>query len=221
MGRDSLLVRVVAAVVLVLSGWFFWHRWGLADTAAAQPPAVAGAEDPGGASPAEGTGAAGLTAGTPDGQAGGQAAQAHLPPIVVHVAGAVLQPGVYELPDGARVHEAVLAAGGAAPEADTDQLNLAAVLADGQKVYVPREGEQVVTDGGGGAGGSATPQAVVSINRASAQELEALPGIGPVLAGRIVTYRTANGPFRSVDDLLNVSGIGPKLLEQLRPHVRL
>jgi competence protein ComEA len=61
----------------------------------------------------------------------------------------------------------------------------------------------------------------VSINRASARELEALPGIGPVLAGRIVTYRTANGPFRSVDDLINVSGIGPKLLEQLRPHVRL
>lgn len=220
MGRDSLLVRVVAAVVLVLSGWFFWHRWGLADTAAAQPPAVsAGTDHPGAASPAEGTpGAADLTANAPDDdQAGGQAAAPALTPIVVHVAGAVAVPGVYELADGARVHDAVLAAGGIIPEADTDQLNLAALLADGEKVYVPREGEYVQESA------AAAPQRVpiVSLNRASARELEALPGIGPVLAARVVAYRTAHGPFRTVDDLIHVSGIGPKLLEQLRPHLRL
>lgn len=159
-----------------------------------------------------------MSAISPDDQAGGQAVQEALPQIVVHVAGAVLQPGVYELPDGARVHEALAAAGGAVPGADTDQLNLAAVLADGQKVYVPREGEHVGSADGTDA---ASPPVAVSINRASARELEALPGIGPVLASRIVAYRNAHGPFRSVDDLINVSGIGPKLLEQLRPHVRL
>lgn len=220
MSRDSLLVRVGAAVVLVLTGWFFWHRWGLAETVAAQPPAVtAGATDPGAASPAEGTsGAADMTARSPDGsQANGQAVAEPVPSIVVHVAGAVVAPGVYELEAGVRVYDAVLAAGGPTEAADTDQLNLAALLVDGEKVYVPREGEAVPDTGGSGS----AQTVVVSINTASARELEALPGIGPVLAGRIVAYRAAHGPFRSVDELINVSGIGPKLLEQLRPHVRL
>lgn len=219
MSRDSLLVRVIAAVVLVVSGWFFWHRWGLADAAAAQPPEVmAGSDHPGDARPGEGTAGAAVTAasGPEQDQASGQAEVTGLSPVVVHVAGAVAAPGVYELPEGARVHDAVLAAGGPVSGADVDQLNLAALLADGQKVYVPHEGERVPD-----LGESASQPLILSLNRASAQELEALPGIGPVLAGRIVAYRAANGPFRHVDDLINVSGIGPKLLEQLRPHLRL
>lgn len=150
--------------------------------------------------------------------------------IVVHVVGAVVSPGVVVLADGARVADAIAAAGGAASDADTEQLNLARVLGDGEQVRVPHAGEQLVApdpgpsppggaSGGGAAGasGGSTPGGgVVNINTAGAAELESLPGIGPALAARIVEYRDGHGPFASVDDLTDVPGIGPAKLEALR-----
>ena len=148
----------------------------------------------------------------------------------VHVAGAVVAPGLYRLADAARVADAVAAAGGLAQDADGDRLNLAAPLADGQRLFVPRIGApdapEPVAPSGVGLGPDAAPEAgdgvsdaPIDINRAGATELEALPGIGPTLAGAIVEHRTRHGPFRSVEGLLDVSGIGAARLEQLRDLV--
>lgn len=148
-----------------------------------------------------------------------------LPPegIVVHVAGAVRQPGVYTLPSGARVVDAVRAAGGELPQAAVEFLNLAARLRDGEQVYVPtrREAEESVGGRGvlpdGSVPGSGTRR--VDLNRASVEELNAVPGIGPALAERIVAYRRVNGPFARVEDLLGVPGIGPKNLEKMKERL--
>lgn len=128
--------------------------------------------------------------------------------LTVHVAGAVVAPGVVVVPGGSRLGEAIAAAGGATPEADLGAVNLAEELADGTRVVVPRRGEPAATEGG-----------PISLNRATAGELTTLPGIGPVLARRIVDHREASGPFESVDDLLDVSGIGERLLAGLRDLV--
>ena len=139
--------------------------------------------------------------------------------IVVHVAGAVASPGVYELPGRARVHQAIDAAGGALAEAAPGALNLAAALADGARVYVPAVGEAVPADVPPPPAGSAAPPGPVDVNRATADELDALPGVGPATARAIVDHRAANGPFASVDDLEAVRGIGPAKLEAIRPLV--
>jgi competence protein ComEA len=149
--------------------------------------------------------------------------------IVVHVAGAVARPGVVQLPSGSRVHEAVAAAGGSIPGADLDRLNLAAVLADGQKIYVPEPGEPLPADsagaapgapGGDGRGGSAAASgAKTNLNTAGVEELDALPKVGPVLAQRIVDWRKEHGPFKTVEELDAVDGVGPKMLETLLPLV--
>lgn len=141
--------------------------------------------------------------------------------LFVHVAGAVRRPGVYEFGAGARVIDAVRAAGGASRGADLNAINLARLLADGERVYVPRRGEAPPPDPGGPAtaGGAAGAQAKVNLNTASPAELEALPGVGPVLAQRIIDYRTRHGPFRTVRDLLKVEGIGPKKFAAIEPHV--
>ena len=142
--------------------------------------------------------------------------------VVVHVTGAVSSPGVVTLPPGSRVTDAINAVGGASADADTEQLNLARVLGDGEQVRVPHAGEQLVAPDpgpsppGGASGGSTPGGGVVNINTAGAAELEALPGIGPALAARIVEYRDGHGPFASVDDLTDVPGIGPAKLEALR-----
>lgn len=145
-------------------------------------------------------------------------------PLLVHVAGAVASPGVYELGPSARVIDAVTAAGGPIADADLDGLNLAAGLADGQRVYVPHVGEvdpAAVPSGGdvpAGASGDAH-SGPVNVNTATATELEALPGVGPATAAAIVDDRTRNGPFASVDDLERVPGIGPSKLAALREQV--
>jgi competence protein ComEA len=141
--------------------------------------------------------------------------------LVVHVAGAVARPGVYELATGARVHAAVDAAGGSLPDAATDALNLAAPLADGERVYVPVVGEPVPPPEPPAASATSpsVPAGPVDLNSATAAELDLLPGIGPATAQAIVDHREANGPFASVDDLEAVRGIGPAKLEAIRPLV--
>lgn len=134
--------------------------------------------------------------------------------LVVHVAGAVEQPGVRELPAGSRVTDAISAAGGATDAADLDVLNLAAPVVDGQQVYVPERGEMPPpSTATQSAPGSAT--ALVNINTADQTALETLPGIGPSLAQRIVDHRTEHGPFASVESLTDVSGIGPATMERI------
>lgn len=133
-------------------------------------------------------------------------------PIRVHVAGAVRNPGVLELEPGAIVQDALRAAGGVLPEAQLDDLNLAAGLHDGQRVFVPSVGEQTASILAQGP--------LVPINSASAPQLEQLPGIGPVLAQNIVDHRERYGPFQRLEDLLEVDGIGPAKLEAIRELVQ-
>jgi competence protein ComEA len=142
--------------------------------------------------------------------------------LFVHVAGLVRHPGVYQFHDGQRVIDAVQAAGGARKKADLDALNLAALLTDGEQVLVPARGaapQAPPPPGTGGVSSPGAPGALVNVNTATEQELETLPGIGPVLANSIVAYRTEHGPFPSVDALDDVSGIGPATLADLRPLV--
>ena len=140
--------------------------------------------------------------------------------MVVHVAGAVQASGVYRLVPGARVIDAVRAAGGLAADANSDAVNLAAPLTDGERVYVPRLGEvaPVLVAPSQGSGTSA-PAGPVNLNTATADELEALPGVGPATAATILAHREQHGPFASVDDLADVRGIGPAKLDALRGSV--
>ena len=136
--------------------------------------------------------------------------------VVAHAAGAVVDPGVYELPAGARVSDLVDAAGGPLPDADLHQLNLAAPLAGGERVYVPRVGEVVAAAPSTGGDEPAGP---LDLNRATLEQLDELPGIGPATAQAIIDERDRRGGFRSVDDLLDVRGIGPAKLEGIRDLV--
>ncbi len=141
--------------------------------------------------------------------------------IVAYVSGAVRAPDVYQLPVGARVKDLVVAAGGLSDDADIERINLAAPIADGQHVRVPWIGDATIVaeappderDAGAGSG------KLLDLNRATVAELDALPGIGAVLANRIVEWREREGPFQSVDDLGKVDGIGPALLAKLAPLV--
>ncbi len=144
--------------------------------------------------------------------------------VVVDVDGAVRRPGVVELPNGSRVVDAIKSAGGVLPRGDTGSLNLAQVLLDGEQVVVPREGDTAAPIGPVGAAspapGSAPAAELVNVNTATEVELETLPGIGPVLAAAIVEWRTQNGGFTSIDQLQEVSGIGPSTFADLAPLVR-
>ncbi len=209
-------------------------------------PAGSGGGAPGGGAPGgeEGGGpggagaevgaAPGSGAATGEGPGSGQdpAAAGATPELVVQAAGAVRVPGVYRLAGGSRVDDLVRAAGGLIAEADVDRVNLAAPLGDGERVWVPRRGEvevpSVVAGGGGGAaapagepGGDPTSgPVVVDLNTATAEELDTLPGVGPATAAAILAHRDEHGRFTSVDELLDVRGIGEAKLEQIRPLVR-
>jgi competence protein ComEA len=134
--------------------------------------------------------------------------------LVVHVVGAVRRPGLYRLPAGSRVADAVARAGGATRRADTALVNLAAPLADGVQIAVPRRGSATAASGAGGAGAAAAGP--VHLNSASVADLDTLPGVGPVTAQKIVDYRQEHGPFSALDDLDAIPGIGPARIEQLR-----
>jgi competence protein ComEA len=134
-------------------------------------------------------------------------------PIQVHVAGAVVRPGLYDLPEGSRVMDAVDAAGGFVAEADKNSLNLAARVEDAERLDIPyivgsapamQESFTVISEGTP----STSNEDLVNINTASAEELDTLPGIGPTTAQNIIAYRDENGPFGSIEDIVNVSGIG-------------
>ncbi|WP_454085991.1 ComEA family DNA-binding protein [Georgenia sp. Marseille-Q6866] len=186
----------------------------------ATPESPPAASPPAASPPAPGDAATGEPPGEPQAEPAGV--------VVVHVAGAVHEPGVVELPLGARVADAVAAAGGEQSDAELAVVNLARPLVDGEQVYVPRVGEEppgaagAPPDVGAGpvAGESAAEGGVVDLNAADLAALDTLPGVGPAIAQRILEWRDANGPFHSVEELLEVSGIGPATLEKLRERVR-
>lgn len=234
-------VVVVLAVVAAFAGAVVARAIALGPSDAVPVPQVSAVVDPGPTAgptaPLDDT----ATAGEPEGGGEPSAGEAESPAaggttepagvVVVHVAGAVHEPGVVELAAGARVAEAVAAAGGEQADAELAAVNLARPLVDGEQVYVPRVGEAPpgaagtgpAPDTTGGAPPPGEPAAeggVVDLNAADLAALDTLPGVGPAIAQRILDWRDANGPFHSVEELLEVSGIGPATLEKLRERVR-
>jgi competence protein ComEA len=184
--RQALVVAGALAVVLVLAGKFLTGGAGSPGVAATFPVAAAAPAPP--------------------------------PRLVVDVAGAVRRPGLYRLPQGSRIADAGARAGGATAAAGLDGVNLAAPLADGEQVVVPQKATgsaDTASSAATGSPGSATT-GPVSLSTATAEQLDALPGVGPVTAQRILDYRAAHGAFHSVDELDAVPGIGPARLDQLR-----
>lgn len=224
-GRAAVLgVALVTVVAVLLLGLrVAWAREAPGEPVRAPGPAgvSTGAVAVGAPPPSTAATGAPVIAPTPTPSGSASAADG----LVVHVVGEVRRPGVLRLAPGSRVVDAVDAAGGATSRAELGGLNLARVLVDGEQVRVPRPGEEVVAPApgpapgqGGGAGeaGTGTP---VPLNTADLAALDALPGIGPVIAQRILDWRATNGGFTSVDELSEVSGIGEKLLAQVRPLV--
>ncbi len=193
---------VVAVAAVAFAAWRFWPAPGGVEVATAPQDAVTASAETSTGAPAEPA------------------------VVVVHVVGAVVHPGVYTLPAGSRVSDAVEAAGGATGNAAEEGVNLARVLADGEQIRMLTRDEVAagvqadgVAAGAGGGGGGATAGGKVDLNRATAAELDALPGIGPSTAQKIVDDREANGPFKKVEDLMRVSGIGQKKLDALKDLV--
>src|SRR6478736_3379235 len=210
------LVGLIVVVLALLAGIGLWYTRSLprpvdvATTAGSAVPVVQasfGASP--GAAPAVAVASGSMTA---------SASVSAAPTLIVDVAGAVRKPGVFEFQPGDRVIDAVERAGGALEKADLTLLNLAAPLTDGQQILVPKKGETPsgVPVAGGVSGG---PTALVNVNSADEATLETLNGVGPVLAAAIIQYRTEHGPFASIDQLDEVSGIGPATLEDLRSQV--
>ena len=231
----GLILLVMAG--LLLSGWWWWsgrpRAVAVAPTVIATGMPVAGARAS--ASPTAPTAAAPARASPPATTTGTDVPEPAAavvvtdpaapgpPPLVVHVSGLVADPGLVTLPPGARVADAIDAAGGVTRRRASDSVNLARVLVDGEQIVVGlapvAAAPAAATPSGTSPGVPFTPT-VTDLNTATTAQLEQLPGVGPVLAGRIVQWRTANGPFRSVEELGEVSGIGDAILGQIRPLVR-
>ena len=207
---------------------------GTAKSAAVAASAQASARSP---APGPGGGGAGLASSAGPASSGGATSggdTAGSGQIVVDVDGAVAHPGLYKLPPDSRVQAALAAAGGLSPQADAHRINRAAKLHDGQKLYVLSQGESTpplaasngqgcegqscTSSDGADAGSDTEGQGLVNINTANAAQLTQLPGVGPAIAQKIIDYRTANGPFTSVDDLTKVPGIGAAKLAQIKSH---
>jgi competence protein ComEA len=195
--RRELIGLVCVGVVIVAAAGLWYVR--------SLPKAVRIEATSGGA-PRAGTGSHAAAIPSPEASA-----------VVVDVAGWVRHPGVYEMHQGDRVIDAIRVAGGARQGADLTSLNLASLLQDAQQVLVLRRGAGQA--GGGGSGNASGAGGKINLNAATLDQLESLPGIGEVLGQRILDYRQAHGPFHSVDDLLNVSGIGPSHLADLKDLV--
>ena len=216
--RETWVVAAVVAVA-VLVAVLLWSRGAPANIA---PPAHYSSDAP--APVAESSSGSTLAPATPTPQSTGV--------VIVYVAGAVRRPGVYELAPGARVADAIQGAAGPRRGAELDALNLAELVTDGAKIYVPHRGESVAgmpsaSAGSSGYPASSTPTsgagapATVSINSADEATLETIPGIGSVKAAAILDYRSQIGAFSSIDQLLEVTGIGPATLESIRPYITL
>ncbi|MFE6597017.1 helix-hairpin-helix domain-containing protein [Streptomyces albidoflavus] len=206
-------VAALVVVVLVAVVWAAQHFWTGRPEPVRVPEAVAqgATEAPGAAGGPAATGLPSPPAGAPPSPSAG--------PLVVDVSGKVARPGVHRLPAGSRVEDALEAAGGVRPGTDTSGLNRARLLTDGEQVAVgvdPAPGAGPAP-GAPGQGAAAGP---LSLGTATAEQLETLPGVGPVLAAAIIAYRTENGGFRSVDQLREVRGIGDRRFEDLRELVR-
>jgi competence protein ComEA len=192
-GRRLVAVALLALVVVIVA-WRHVAAGGSAPDAVRVAPIV-----PVATAPAPGSAVG--SAGSPP------------PALVVDVAGAVRRPGLVRLPKGARVADAVARAGGLTRRAERSGVNLAALVSDGEQVLVPERGAAVTAAGGGGAAGAAGP---VSLSSATPEQLDTLPGIGPVTAQKIVSYRQQHGPFTSVDGLDAIPGIGPARISELQ-----
>ena len=191
--RRQLLAAAAALVLLLLAARFLLPAGTATSAAPLPPPSVSGAS----------------------------AAAAPHARVVVDVVGAVGQPGLYRLEQGARIADAVARAGGATRKADLAQVNLAAPLADGEQVVVPKRGAAgpIATGGSSSAAGGGTPAPPVQLSTATLEQLDTLPGVGPATAQKILDYRAKHGAFSSLDELDAVPGIGPKRLDQLRDLV--
>ncbi len=188
---------------------------------------VATVATPGGEVVAVPAGSGGAADGALEGTEPGVDGFGGAPVVVLHVLGAVADPGIVELPPGSRVVDAIAAAGGPTDEADLAAVNLARVVVDGEQLRLPAVGEAPAagvpgagpgsgSDGAGPGSASVAADGRININTADAAGLEQLPGVGPAIAARIIAWREQNGPFRSVDELTAVSGIGEKTLDGLR-----
>ncbi len=208
--RAILALCVACVLVVALAAWRFWPAGSAGGTALDVTEAAAEvvAEEP--------------AAGPPGAETTVTAAS-----VTVHVVGAVHRPGVYALTEGSRVRDALAAAGGCVGDAMLEAVNLARILVDGEQVRIPTA-EEVAAGAAAAANGSPVPGAPVqsgaagsklNINTASVSELDTLPGVGPSTAQKIVDDRTANGPFKRVEDLMRVSGIGEKKFESLKDYV--
>ncbi len=196
LGRREMMI-IVAALALLLAGTgLYWWR-----SEANRPVVIA--------SPRE-------SAVQPQGIASAPALSAKPEQVIVHISGAVRQPGLYSVPLGARLNDAIQVAGGALVEADLDAVNLAAPLVDGQKYLIPVKGQQVIV---ASPGGTSPSSGKININSADQKTLEQLPGVGEVRAKAIIDYRQKNGPFKSTEDLKKITGIGDKTFEQMREQV--
>lgn len=143
---------------------------------------------------------------------------------VIQITGAVSNPGIYELPAGSRVREAVQAAGGMTPDANPEGINLAALLADGQLIFIPAISSTAPNERGNSLSVTLEPRPtagtasteLININTATLEELDKLPEIGPKIAQLIIDYRTANGPFATIDEIMSVKGIGPAIFDEIK-----
>jgi competence protein ComEA len=214
-GLERRSVVALALVVVVAAGFAVQHFWAGRAQSVRAPEVVRAAD----AYESRETGPGSAPEPQPSASPGAGTATAKGPEIVVDVSGKVREPGIHRLPAGSRVVDALRAAGGVRPGTDTDGLNRARFLVDGEQVIV---GGPAAPVGGTTAGGAigAAPAAPVSLNTATVEQLDTLPGVGPVLAQHIIDYRTQHGGFRSVDELREVNGIGDRRFADLRNLVR-